>query len=279
MSKKKSRPAGAAPSSSNVAAAAPTEHVAPRLAEAAAAPSGNRALGGDASVQQILDVTPKVFRLFRNASGLSAILFGYIRRKNLFKQAGYDDMDTYARQHLGVESAAMYKKIARASKAGWKYYREHFDKIVQSVAAGQSPLVEDNATLPSMTALALLSTALKSVPEEERSKFLADVLAGKIRAEDMGKRDRAINKKNSATSGAPDSSSRAQVPDVASSPSDMGAKLPPAARALEAMRAVEDSLLECSKVELSLQDREELQRQAQALAKLAADLLTRIAAE
>jgi hypothetical protein len=260
MSKKKSRTA-AAPSSTS------------------AAPASNHAPSGDGSAQTILDTTSRVFRSFHTASRFSAVLFGYVREQEIFKQAGCEDMESYARQHLGIESVPMYKKIVRASKAGWKHYREHFNELVQRIIAGNDPLAEENITLPSMTALALLSTALKSVPEEERNKFLADVLKGKIRAEDMVKRDRTTTKKNSRTNDAPDSASRAQVPDATSSSSDTGAKLPPVARAFEAMRAAQDSLIECSEAELSQQEREELQRQAQELAELAANLLTRLAAE
>ncbi|MRG98234.1 hypothetical protein [Polyangium spumosum] len=230
----------------------PRAAAAPISNDAAVAPPSNHPQGGDASVQKILDTTPKVFRLYHNASGLSAVLFGYIREQELFKQAGCKDMEEYAQQHLGVESTPMYKKVARASKAGWKYYREHFERSVQRIVAGHDPLAEENAKLPSMTALALLSTALKSVPEDKRDQFLAGVLTGKIRAEDMAKRDRAATK----------SSDR-----------------PPATRAFEAMRAAEESLRECSKGVLSAEEREHLHRQAKALADLAADLLTRLAAE
>lgn len=261
---RKKKPRNAATPTSKKAATPARSKGTRRVEEAAAVETPSATLNTDTSAQKILEATPRVFRLVRNASGLSAVLFGYIRKHELFKQAGFDEMREYARQHLGVESEPMYKKIARASKTGWKHYREHFEAIVQRIVAGQNPLDEQDAKLPSMTALALLSTALKSVDADKRSEFLANVLDGKIRAEDMEKRERSATKADTRINRAPVSPS---------------ASLPPAKRAFEAMRTAEESLRECPVGELSPSEREELRLQAEALAQLASELLTRIATE
>ena len=91
----------------------------------------------------------------------------------------------YASRVLGVNSDAAYKKLERAAKAASKYYPADCKNIVERIEAGADPLSDDLPTLPSATALRVLSTVLKRKPEKDQQELLDGVKSGAMTTDEL----------------------------------------------------------------------------------------------
>jgi hypothetical protein len=123
----------------------------------------------------VLVATPQMFRLAAVASGISAILFEYVRSQGLYRQAGYPTMRAYARIELGVRSDAALRKARKAGVHAWTTIPTRCREVIAAVIAdGLARALPD---VPNLSMLYVLPRALRSASAPDG--LLAEVLAGR----------------------------------------------------------------------------------------------------
>lgn len=166
---------------------------------------------GKLAPEEVLASAPRVFQIARTASGVACIVFEYVRVNDLFRQAGYEQMRLYARERLGVEGEADYKKTARAGGTFWRYFPEKCMDVMR-VVVGQGGDDRHPPALPQVptkSAVALLPAALKHTLDAERPKLLSRVLEGECTYVEL----QGIAFAPKVSAGRPEASEPAPLPD------------------------------------------------------------------
>ena len=177
-----------------------------------------------ALVRAVLDNAAGLFALTHNASGTAAIIHEFIRRKNLFTQAGFTSMKAFDAQKLGVRTKSHRDKITRAGKAAWAFYQYLCNDVLERVARGDTPGSPGFPEVPCESVLAALAAAAERVHAEEgeegRERLLRDVLAGTYRAEDLDKAGRQSENDDAEAESSDDSDGADDESEEAAAPSD-----------------------------------------------------------